>query len=42
MIPFAVLTLVIVAFWFFFMRQQMGGKINKVMNFGAPGARGDG
>ena len=32
-IPFAVLTLVIVAFWFFFMRQQMGGN-NKVMNFG--------
>ena len=41
-IPFAVLTLVIVAFWFFFMRQQMGGN-NKVMNFGQrQGARGDG
>ena len=37
-IPFAVLTLVIVAFWFFFMRQQMGGK-NKVMNFGRARAR---
>ena len=37
-IPFAVLTLVIVAFWFFFMRQQMGGN-NKVMNFGRARAR---
>ena len=37
-IPFAVLTLVIIAFWFFFMRQQMGGN-NKVMNFGRAKAR---
>ena len=37
-IPFAVVTLVIVAFWFFFMRQQMGGN-NKVMNFGRARAR---
>ena len=37
-IPFAVLTLVIVAFWFFFMRQQMGGN-NKVMNYGRARAR---
>ena len=37
-IPFAVLTLVIVAFWFFFMRQQMGGN-GKVMNFGRARAR---
>ena len=37
-IPFAVLTLVIVAFWFFIMRQQMGGN-GKVMNFGRARAR---
>ncbi len=37
-IPFVVLGVIIVAFWMFFMRQQMGGN-NKVMNFGKAKAR---
>jgi cell division protease FtsH len=37
-IPFLVLGVIIVAFWLFFMRQQMGGN-NKVMNFGKAKAR---
>lgn len=37
-IPMVVLTLVIVVFWYVFMRQQMGGS-NKMMSFGKAKAR---
>ena len=37
-IPFLITILLLGAFWFFFMRQQMGGN-NKVMNFGKAHAR---
>ena len=37
-IPFLIMIPLLVAFWFFFMRQQMGGN-NKVMNFGKAHAR---
>ena len=37
-IPFLIMILLLVAFWFFFMRQQMGVN-NKVMNFGKAHAR---